>query len=115
MTTSRRARWHSVALLIVFACSCVVTLAHGRTPQPTTAQQFKCYCQCEGQDGMTSCPKKMCELPKYENRWWAVSCHRRAAVPSVSEEPSAQPSGRHTSSILNASANTDRPATQPHN
>lgn len=115
MTTTRRAIWLIAVLLVLITCVAVPLLADGRTPQPTAAKQFKCYCQCEGQNGMASCPKKMCELPKYESRWWATSCHKRAAEPSVSKAPAAQPTGRHTRAILNAAAMPVSPSAQPHN
>jgi hypothetical protein len=113
-TNTKRAMWQAVAVIAMIACVALPILADGRTPQPAAAKQFKCYCQCEGHDGMASCPKKMCELPKYEARWWATSCHKHAAAPSVSKQPSAQPSGRHTRNILNA-ANTKAGATTQSN
>ncbi len=114
-TTTRRAIWQTAALIALITCAAVPMFADGRTPQPAAAKQFKCYCQCEGHDGMASCPKKMCEIPKYETRWWATSCHKRAAMPSVSKEPAAQPSGRHTKNIMNASDAPATPTTQAHN
>jgi hypothetical protein len=99
MTT--RTVWQTAALIVMITCAALPILADGHAPQ-AAAKQFKCYCQCEGHDGMVSCPKKMCELPKYETRWWATSCHKHAAVPSVSRQPVAQPSGRHSRNILNA-------------
>jgi hypothetical protein len=115
MTTTRRALRQAVALIAFITCVSVPMFADGRTPQPAAAKQFKCYCQCEGKDGMTSCPKKMCELPKYEARWWATSCHKTSAVPSVSKQPSAQPTGRHTKNMMNASTTPDNPSTQSNN
>ena len=35
-----------------------------------------CYCHCEHETGEKQCTK-MCELPQYENRWWATSCHKK--------------------------------------
>ena len=34
-----------------------------------------CYCECDAQAGSAMCTH-MCDLPKYENRSWANSCHR---------------------------------------
>jgi hypothetical protein len=115
-TAARRAVWQTAALIALITCAAIPMFADGRTPQPAAAKQFKCYCQCEGHDGVASCPKKMCELPKYEARWWATSCHKRTAVPSVAKEPvSAQPSGRRTRSILNASDAPKNTTTQKNN
>jgi hypothetical protein len=115
MRNRKRAIFQATALIVMIACAALPILADGRAPQPTSAKQFKCYCQCEGHDGMASCPKKMCELPKYEGRWWATSCHKPAAVPSVSKQPAAQPSGRRTRNILNAENTKGDAKTQPNN
>ena len=45
--------------------------ASGRT-------KTSCYCRCSTREMKQECTK-MCELPKYENRSWATSCHKRAA------------------------------------
>ena len=40
-----------------------------------------CYCRCAPARRLGTCVK-MCEMPKYASRWWAVSCakpHGRAA------------------------------------
>jgi len=115
MTTTRRVIWLIAVLIVLIACVAVPMFADGRAPQPAAAKQFKCYCQCENNDGMAMCPKKMCELPKYEARWWATSCHKRAAEPTVSKEPAVQPTGRYTRGILNAVTTPDSPSKQPHN
>lgn len=36
-----------------------------------------CYCDCEAKSGSAMCTH-MCELTKYENRSWAVSCQKKA-------------------------------------
>ena len=35
-----------------------------------------CYCACDQHAGTPICTH-MCDLPKYEKRSWATSCHRR--------------------------------------
>src|SRR6266481_2785239 len=37
-----------------------------------------CYCTCEHETGKQC--TKMCELPQYQNRWWARSCKKRSAA-----------------------------------
>jgi len=52
-----------------------------------------CYCRCAPSRGLGSCVK-MCELPRYASRWWAVSCakpHRRSA----GDNPGAGPRLHH--------------------
>ena len=52
-----------------------------------------CYCDCEAKAGSSVCAH-MCELPKYENRSWAASCHKKAES-SEPEQPSSAP-GAHS-------------------
>ena len=33
----------------------------------------RCYCHCAQSRAHAGCAK-MCELPKYKSRWWAVTC-----------------------------------------
>jgi hypothetical protein len=35
-----------------------------------------CYCHCAKTKGLGSCVR-MCELPKYASRWWAVTCSKQ--------------------------------------
>src|ERR1700722_13707565 len=113
MAISRRLFRITSAVTLLAACASFTIFADGRVPQACGAREFKCYCQCEGQDGMASCPKKMCELPKYEDRWWATSCHKRMPAPSTSNKPPLQPYGRPTRGILNAGAGHVSPSA-PH-
>ena len=48
-----------------------------------------CYCHCAQSKTSAGCTK-MCELPKYASRWYAVSCAKaRAQAPAVT--PGAGP------------------------
>jgi hypothetical protein len=48
-----------------------------------------CFCSCAMSKTSAGCTK-MCELPKYASRWWAVSCAKpRAQAPATS--PGAGP------------------------
>lgn len=53
--------------------------------------QKTCYCDCE--HAGAAC-MHMCELPKYQNRSWATSCHKKPD--SERSEPSADPGVRST-------------------
>src|ERR1700693_4236210 len=44
-----------------------------------------CYCKCEHGTGKQC--TKMCELPKYQNRRWATSCHKKGAAENVPSAP----------------------------
>jgi len=115
MTNPRRALFLAAIATLLIACASATVFADGRVPQPSTAKQFKCYCQCEANGGMAMCPKKMCELPKYESRWWATSCHKRAESPAVSGTPAPQPSGYKTRRMLNARDHGKPASQQIHN
>src|SRR6516162_1990705 len=52
-----------------------------------------CYCGCAQSKTSAGCTK-MCELPKYASRWWAVTCTKpRTTAPS--ESPGAGPRLSH--------------------
>jgi len=66
------------------------------SPSPTlhlSAKTPLCYCHCEHMDGGKQCTK-MCELPKYENRWWANSCHKKSLTAKEPVSPASN-SGSH--------------------
>lgn len=52
-----------------------------------------CYCNCAQSKTAAGCAK-MCELPKYASRWWAVSCAKPRAQAPV-ENPGAGPHYPH--------------------
>ena len=38
----------------------------------------------------------MCDLPKYEKRWWATSCHRKSFSVKEAESPNSTSPSRKT-------------------
>ena len=54
-----------------------------------------CYCHCAYESGMKHCTK-MCELPQYENRWWAISCHKKSSTATESSFPATYPGSKKT-------------------
>jgi len=52
-----------------------------------------CYCRCERAKGVRDCIK-MCELPKYASRWWAISCNKPRGHASH-DNPGAGPHLKH--------------------
>jgi len=64
-----------------------------RIPSGASSAQKTCYCDCDKQAGALIC-MHMCDLPKYENRPWANSCHKNQD--NEISEPSAAP-GAHSS------------------
>jgi hypothetical protein len=81
------------AILLVIAST--VTLANelpsGLRSAPAVAL---CYCHCAHEKGMQHCTK-MCDLPQLLNRWWAISCRRKAAT-NESSSPATTPGSRKT-------------------
>jgi len=55
-----------------------------------------CYCGCDKMMGQTRC-LKLCELPKYEDRWWATSCQKRTLTPESAPAPAPAKPVYHTS------------------
>ena len=53
-----------------------------------SSAQKMCYCDCDMQAGAPVCTH-MCDLPKYENRPWANSCHKKQD--SELSQPSSAP------------------------
>jgi len=70
-------------LLQVFGVAILLgTVSFAALANQTPALLFEpaaplCYCHCAYETGKTHCTK-MCELPQYQNRWWASSCHKKS-------------------------------------
>jgi hypothetical protein len=69
---SRLALWLFVefVILVVAVTFSVLADTSGRVKQITPAG---CYCGCAQSKTSAGCAK-MCELPRYASRWWAVTC-----------------------------------------
>jgi hypothetical protein len=102
MTQRRKKLSLAFALASLAVIAAVPLLADTRNPQASSTPGFRCYCRCESKGEHHICPKEMCDLPKYENRWWAVSCHKPAAQPSTKKDQPSAPAKGHTHAILNA-------------
>src|ERR1700732_3500983 len=76
MTIALRTR-HGIRIAILLGTASVVALASQSPIQVSGSNTPLCYCHCEHQAGAKQCTK-MCDLPKYENRWWATSCHKKS-------------------------------------
>ena len=84
----RLAIWATLDLVLFAGALAFSTSADtsGRLRKPSAAG---CYCNCAQSKTGAGCTK-MCELPKYSSRWWAVSCAKpRAQAPA--ENPGAGP------------------------
>ncbi len=92
----------TIAITTLSAIAAVPLLADTHGMQASGTPQFRCYCQCEAKGEHHVCAMKMCDLPKYENRWWAVSCHKPAAESSTKKEQPPAPANHRTHRVLNA-------------
>ena len=54
-----------------------------------------CYCHCAYETGMKHCTK-MCELPQYQDRWWAISCQKKNSTSSESSLPASNSGSKKT-------------------
>lgn len=75
--------------LVLFASLLAITGwadTSGRLREP---EPGSCYCGCSHSKTSAGCIK-MCELPKYASRWWAVSCSKPRPQSHV-ENPGAGP------------------------
>lgn len=75
-----------------------VSVAALASESPTVISSAKtplCYCHCEHMSGGKQCTK-MCELPQYENRWWATSCHKKSVVAKEPVAPASNSGSRKT-------------------
>jgi len=96
----RIALWLALDLLV--AAGLLALSARGDTSLPLRpAATGGCYCCCGLSKTSAGC-KKMCELPKYASRWWAVTCSKPHAKVPV-ETPNAQPHLPHPSRAERAS------------
>jgi hypothetical protein len=41
----------------------------------------------------------MCELPQFQNRWWAISCHKKNSTANESSSPASNPGSKKTNRI----------------
>jgi hypothetical protein len=87
-------RWLlKLAVGFLIPVSSVALMALPETPAQTMPHgpHGFCWCGCDKMMGQKRC-LKMCELPKYENRSWATSCHKRTLTPEVAPvTPPAKP------------------------
>jgi len=89
-----------IAILIVTATA--AALANDSSLLVSGAKTQMCYCNCEKMSEGKKCTK-MCELPQYENRWWATSCHKKTAAAKENNTPASNSGSRKTNRMEEAS------------
>jgi len=88
----RFALWISFDLFLVGALL-VFTAWADTSSSLRHPQAAGCYCSCAQSKTSAGCAK-MCELPKYASRWWAVTCHKPRSNSTV-DNPGAGPRVPH--------------------
>jgi hypothetical protein len=84
----RLAIW-AILDLALFAGALALSTSADTRGQLRKPKSAGCYCSCAQSKTSAGCTR-MCELPKYASRWWAVSCAKpRAQAPA--ETPGAGP------------------------
>ncbi|MBZ5641451.1 MAG: hypothetical protein LAO19_01710 [Acidobacteriia bacterium] len=91
--SSRFSRAVRTAILLVSAAAAVS--ASPSTTSLPSAKTPLCYCHCEQMNGGKQCTK-MCELPRYENRWWAKTCRPKSAMGPSTSAPASDSGSRKT-------------------
>jgi hypothetical protein len=88
----RLAAWLIVELIVLLAVATFSVWADtsGRVRQVNPGG---CYCGCAQSKTSAGCGK-LCELPKYATRWWAVTC-AKPRINSPKENPGAGPRMPH--------------------
>ncbi len=88
----RLAIWASLDL-VLFAGALALSTSADTSGTVRKSNAAGCYCNCAMSKTAAGCTR-MCELPKYASRWWAVSCAKpRAQAPA--ENPGAGPHYPH--------------------
>jgi hypothetical protein len=81
--------------MILLGTASAATFANPTTTLFSSAKPPLCYCHCDHMNGGKQCTK-MCELPQYENRWWANSCHKSTSAAKSSSAPASKSGSRKT-------------------
>jgi hypothetical protein len=80
---------------ILLAAVSAAALANQTPSLRSVPETPLCYCHCAYETGMKHCTK-MCELPQYENRWWAISCQKKNSTASETSLPASNSGSKKT-------------------
>ncbi len=86
---------HAIRTAILLVTLSAAALANQPTALRSGPATPLCYCHCAYEAGMKHCTK-MCELPKFQDRWWAISCHKKNLPAIESSSPAANPGSKKT-------------------
>jgi hypothetical protein len=95
MTTHTGRIRQAIRIAILLGTASAAALANQSPTLISGARIPLCYCNCEKMAGAKKCTK-MCELPQYANRWWAVSCHKKTSDTVRPSAPAPNSGSRKT-------------------
>jgi hypothetical protein len=96
MENKRRALTQVIRTTILLVAAAAATLANEGPAFRSEPATPLCYCHCPYESGMKHCTK-MCELPQYQKRWWAISCAKKKnSDQSKSSSPATAPGSKKT-------------------
>ena len=84
----------AIHIAILLGTASAAALANQSPMLFSGAKTPLCYCHCKPEAGKQC--TKMCELPQYENRWWANSCHKKSAAAGAPSSPASNSGSRKT-------------------
>jgi hypothetical protein len=85
----------AIRIAILLGTASAAALANQSPTLVSAPKTPMCYCHCDHGAGAKQCTK-MCELPQYENRWWATSCHKKSTVAKQAAAPDTNSHSRKT-------------------
>ncbi len=85
----------AIRVAVLVGTACAASLANPSPSMLSGARTALCYCHCEYETGAKRCTM-MCELPQYESRWWANSCHKKSPQAKRAEPQAPNPGSRKT-------------------
>jgi hypothetical protein len=85
----------AIRTAILLATVSAAALANTSPALEFSAKTPLCYCNCEQMKAGKQCTM-MCELPQYENRWWAKSCHKKNTELNGPAAPASNSGSRKT-------------------
>jgi hypothetical protein len=85
----------AIRTAILLGTVSAAALANQAPTLPSWPATPLCYCNCAHENGMKHCTK-MCELPQYENLWWAISCHKKSSTANEPPSPASNPGSKNT-------------------
>ena len=85
----------AIRIAVLLGTAASAALANNSPLPVSNTQTPMCYCHCEQMAGGKKCTK-MCELPQYEGRWRATSCHKKSMAVKETPSPAQNSHSRKT-------------------